>query len=155
VTSKSQDDIQRVSEVRATVSRKGSFFLSFLVHVCCICWHTGWRKMEFICCVLVLFFGYIHTPRALVVENKDGKARCELPSYLSLRSVVSSLFLFSFFSFLFAQFIMQYIHCIQIRRGHVRRHYCTETAAAKTWAPAHIDILGFGLSAYRGRYCYN
>jgi hypothetical protein len=61
VTSKSQDDIQRVSEVRATVSRKGSFFF-FLVHVCCICWHTGRRKVEFICCAFGLFLGYVYTP---------------------------------------------------------------------------------------------
>jgi hypothetical protein len=106
--------------------------------------------MEFICCVLV-FFLVTFTPQG----SGGGKSRMEkrgancLPTFRFVLSFVLFPLLFSlFFSFLFTQFIRQYIHCIQIRRGHVRRHYCTETAA-KTWSAAHIDILGFGLSAYR------
>jgi hypothetical protein len=137
VTSKRQDDIQRASEARATVS--GFPFLYMFV-----AYGTAQDGVHLLC---FWSFSWLHyTPGFLVVENKDGKARCELPSYLPLHSVACSFF--SFF-FLFSQFIMQYIHCIQVRRSHVWRHHCTETVAVKTWSSVYINTFGFDLSAYR------
>jgi hypothetical protein len=153
VTSKRQDDMQRVSEARATVSKRKEGLLLFCI--CLLHMLAYWTAQDGV--RLLLFWSLLGCTTPQDSGGKQGwkrAVRTAFSPFLSYRRLFLFLFLF-----LFPQFIMQYPHCIKVPRSHVRHHHCTETTATKTCLPTciykYLWSWSLSLQASRGHYYYN